>query len=76
MPIADRPPGLLSRRAFCVDRDRVVVEERWDIDVPGCQMVRNPWLPSMQISGSLYVRQVEMTTDEYNHSKPVLFEAT
>jgi hypothetical protein len=74
MDIPDRPPGLLSRRAFYVDRDRVVVEERWDIAVPGCPMIRNPWLQPMQVSGSLYVRQVEMTADEYNHSKPVLFE--
>ena len=74
MDIPDRPPGLLSRRVFQVDRDRVVIEERWDIDVPGCPMIRNPWLPSMQVDGSLYVRQREMTTDEYNHSKPALFE--
>lgn len=74
MSIPDRHPGLLSRRAFQVDRNRVVVEERWDIDVPGCPMIRNPWLPSMQASGWLYVRQIEMTADEYNNSKPVLFE--
>jgi hypothetical protein len=37
-------------------------------------MIRNPWLPSMQVDGSLYVRQIEMTADEYTNSKPVLFE--
>jgi hypothetical protein len=73
MMIADRPPGLTSRRMFPIDRGRVVVEERWDIDTPGCPMIRNPWLPSLAVSGSLYVRQREMTAEEFERSGIPLF---
>lgn len=70
----DAPPGLLSRRMFRVDRGRVVVQEEWKIDEPGCPMIQNLWINPMQLAqGSRYIRQVEMTDDEFARAKPRLF---
>lgn len=68
-----RPPGLLSRKMFPIDRGRVVVEERWNIDVPGCPLIRNPWQLNHLMGGPEYVRQVEMTAEEFEHNKIDLF---
>lgn len=72
MKIDDFPPGLISRRAFPIDMGRIVVEETWDIDVPGCLMIRSPWHPPPLQSGSMFVRQVVMTEREYEASAPPL----
>ena len=73
MRISDRPPGLLARRVFSGDQDRVVIEENWDLNVPGCPMIRNPWLAPMQTRGARYVRHVEMTERQFNNSDIKLF---
>lgn len=71
----DRPPGLIKRRMFPIDRGRVVVEEHWDVDVPGCPMIRNPWVNPLEvIGGSKIVRQVEMTRLDYDRANIDLFE--
>ena len=68
----DRPPGLIYRFAFEPEPGRVVVQEHWDISVPGCPMIRNPWATQLD-SGNNYIRQVTMTADEYKAAKPKLF---
>lgn len=66
MKIADFPPGLISRRAFPIDQGRVVVEEHWDISVPGCPLIRSPWHgPLNQPLANKYIRQITMTAEEY-----------
>ena len=74
MSIPDRPPGLMSRRMFPIDRGRVVVEERWNIDTPGCPLIRNPWARNSLQPGPLVVRQLEMTAEDFEHSDITLFE--
>lgn len=70
----DRPPGLVSRRMFQIGLGRVVVEERWKIDEPGCPMICRPLINPMQLAqGPRYVRQVEMTDEEFQKVKPYLF---
>jgi hypothetical protein len=72
MMIDDHPPGLISRRAFPTNEGRVVVEEHWDISVPGCPMIRSPWyMPSAP--GNEFIRQVIMTEAEYQAKLPPLF---
>ncbi len=63
-----REPGLLYRRAFPIDQGRIVVEEKWDIDVPGCPYIRSPWHSGLE-PGPVFVRQVTMTVAEYVESK-------
>jgi hypothetical protein len=65
------PPGLLSRRFFPIDRGRWVMEEKWNIDVPGCPLIRSPWLPGPFNDGPIFIRQVEMTAEEYRVSGSV-----
>lgn len=67
-------PGLLSRRMFAIAPDRVVVEERWKIDEPGCPMIVNPWQQNALLGGPHYVRQIEMSLAEFSHSRIPLFE--
>lgn len=72
MEIDPKPPGLLSRR-MRRDGERVVVEEEWNIDTPGCPLIRNPWAsPSCQ-SAPFVLRRIEMTEQEFDDSKVVLF---
>lgn len=59
------PPGLIHRRTFPIDRGRWVMEEKWDISVPGCPMIRSPWQPPPLHQGNIYIRQVEMTAEEH-----------
>jgi hypothetical protein len=71
---AGRVPGLLSRRMFAIGPDRVVVEERWKIDEPGCPMIVNPWEKNALLGqGPHYVRQVEMSATEFSQSNIPLF---
>lgn len=63
--IDDYPPGLIWRRWFPIDRGRMVVEEEWDIDTPGCPMIRSPWHNGLSLNGSRFVRQVVMTDEEF-----------
>jgi len=60
--------GLISRHVFPIDQGRVVVDERWDLDVPGCPIVRPPF-GTLQ-SGPHFVRQIVMTPREYNARFP------
>ena len=53
------PPGLRSRRTFPINEGRWVLQEEWDISVPGCPMIKNPWQSPLQDHGNLYIRQVE-----------------
>lgn len=64
-------PGLISRRVFNIDRGRVVVEERWNLDAPGCPVVRSPFHNPLQ-SGPVHVVQTEMTEAEYRERNPTL----
>lgn len=50
---------------FRIGGGKVVIQEEWDIDVPGCPMIRSPWHAAPADAGPLYVRQVEMTEEEY-----------
>ena len=69
-----RELGLLSRRMFHIDRGRVIVEEEWNIDESGCPLIRSPWTQMNNLHpGPIFVRQIEMTTEEFNHSKIPLF---
>lgn len=65
MEISAHPPGLLSRRFFPIDQGRWVMEEKWNIDVPGCPLIRSPWLLGPFNDGPIFIRQVEMTAAEY-----------
>ena len=71
--IDDKPPGLLSRYMFPIGNGRVVVQEEWDIDIPGCPLVRSPWHPHRGPPASRYIRQIEMTELEYREIQPELF---
>lgn len=71
MEIDRNPPGLISRRAFRIPDNRWAVDEHWDISVPGCPMIRNPWLPHIGMEGNHYIRQIIMTDAEYNAAFPV-----
>lgn len=59
------PPGLLSRRTFPIDGGRWMLEEEWDISVPGCPMIKNPWNPPMMWTGTKFIRRLEMTAEEH-----------
>jgi hypothetical protein len=72
MKIADFPPGLISRRALPIDQGRMVVEEHWDISVPGCPLVRSPWHSPLNPVADKYIRQVTMTAEEYAELQPAL----
>lgn len=65
--IEKNPPGLLSRRTFPIDQGRWVMHEEWDITVPGCPMIRNPWGPTLGEDVKHIVRQVVMTAEEHRH---------
>lgn len=69
---SDAPNGLIYRRAQPDGNGRVVLEELWDIDVPGCPMIRNPWSP--QLPGHIFIRRLIMSDREYEQSKPPLLE--
>lgn len=66
MEINPNPPGLLGRRFFPIDHGRWVMEEKWNIDTPGCPMIRSPWLVGPFNDGPIFIRQVEMTAEEYH----------
>lgn len=65
MEIDANPPGLVGRRSFPIDGGRWVMEERWDISVPGCPMIRSPWLVGPFNDGPIFLRQVVMTAEEH-----------
>jgi hypothetical protein len=69
----DFPPGLTRRRMFPIDRGRVVVEEHWDLNVPGCPMIHSPWVNNpLKAPDGKYVRQIEMTKEQFDAAKPRL----
>jgi hypothetical protein len=70
MKIDDNPPGLIGRRMLRVGDGKVVVQEEWNIDTPGCPMIRSPWHPPPPNSGPLWIRQVTMTEEEYRDAFP------
>ena len=72
MTINPKPPGLLSRRMFEIDRGWIVVEERWNIDEPGCPLIQSPWHSPLQ-GGPIVIRQLEMTKQDFNDSDILLF---
>lgn len=69
--ISDKPAGLVWRRSFPIDAGYVVIEEKWDLEAPGCPMVRNPWGP--QFPDRYCFRQIIMPDREYQEAKPTLF---
>ena len=71
MTIDKYPPGLIKREAFQIPEGRWVVNEHWDISVPGCPMIRNPWFPQLGQTGSDYFRQRVMTDAEYRAAFPL-----
>ena len=68
----DRPNGLLCRRSHSIGKGRVLVEEEWDLDHPGCPMIRSPW--HAQDPWRYWIRQVIMSDSEYKEVRPTLFE--
>ncbi len=70
--IPDRPPGLLKRWSFPDNAGGIIVEERWDIETPGCPLIRNPWTVN-PLEGRYVVRQVRMTESEYKQANIALF---
>jgi hypothetical protein len=48
------------------------MEEEWNIDAPGCPMIRSPWHPQFN-DGPIFIRRVEMTTAEYEEAKKFAF---
>ena len=65
------PPGLLSRRAFPTKDGRIAIVEKWNIDTPGCPMIRNPWY-SASLDHSIVFREVIMSGEEYKEIDPPL----
>jgi hypothetical protein len=61
--------ALIYRRMLPVDRDRVVVEEKWDLTHPDCPFIRSPWDSFIGPLGNRAYRQVTMTHQEYAASK-------
>ena len=72
MQIHPKPPGLLGRRVFAIDGERVVIEEKWNIDEPGCPLIRSPWNPGLE-TGPIFIRQLVMDQEEFNRSDIPLF---
>jgi len=56
-------PGLIYRRTFPIDQGRWVLEEKWDMRIPGCPYIKSPW--HSQFDGDVFIRQLEMTAEEY-----------
>ena len=69
--IDNNPPGLVHRRAFR-DGGKVIVQEEWNIDVPGCPLIRSPWNPPPENYGSIWIRQIVMSEDEFEIEGPHL----
>jgi hypothetical protein len=69
--IDECPPGLVSR-SMSRRNGRVIIEEHWNIDTPGCPMIRNPWVSNPSEPGPHYVRVVEMSEAEYEAARPTL----
>lgn len=66
MQIDPNPPGLICRRTFPINDGRWVLQEEWDISVPGCPMIQNPWLnSSLNAPQNIFIRQLEMSAEEY-----------
>jgi hypothetical protein len=57
-------PGLIKRFFWPALDGSYVMQEEWDIDVPGCPMVRSPWHKNPP-DGSIFVRLVTLTAAEY-----------
>lgn len=75
MDIDQRPPGLMSRRMFPIHAENVIVEETWNIETPGCPLIKNPWdINPLEALGGIVKRQREMTMQEFVNSKIPLFE--
>lgn len=72
MEIAQRPSGLLSRRMFSTNDGNVCVEERWDIEAPGCPLIRSPWAVN-PLEGRFVVRQRLMSEQDFKDSRIDLF---
>jgi hypothetical protein len=69
MEIAAHPPGLLSRHFFPTDHGQWVMVEKWNIDVPGCPLIRSPWIYGPFNDGPIFIRQVEVTAEEYQAAR-------
>lgn len=69
-----REPGLIYRRAFKVDAGRVVVEEKWDTEAPGCPLIRSPWAPPQFQPGRVVVMQNTLTGHEFDRAPITLHE--
>lgn len=64
--------ALIYRRMFPLDRDRVLIEEKWDLTHPDCPFIRNPWDDFQGPLGNRAYRQVVMTQEEYGVARPPL----
>ena len=71
MEIDKNPPGLVSRKIVAQNSNSVTIEELWDMSVPGCPYVKNPWNPPPFEVKEFY-RRVKMTKDEYDAVEPLL----
>jgi hypothetical protein len=76
MKIDPKPPGLISRWMFPIHAGNVIVEEVWDIRVPGCPLIANPWaINPLEALGGIVKRQREMSMAEFVNSKIPLFKS-
>lgn len=64
----DPAPGLIERKAFSLPNHLVVVEEKWNIAVPGCPMILNPFVLQARRGWSHWTRRLRLTQDEFNRS--------
>lgn len=71
MEIAKTPPGLISRKIVAQDSNSVTIEELWDMSVPGCPYIKNPWNPP-PIEVKEFCRRATMTKAEYESAKPTI----
>jgi hypothetical protein len=63
LPNRGNPPGLLKTYIVHRDENQVVLNEEWDISVPGCPMIRNPWGP--QVPTDHIINQMVLTPEEF-----------
>lgn len=59
-------PGLIERCVIFRDAERVVFNETWDLDAPGCPMNINNYFSSLRQPDHRYLRQITMTPIEFD----------
>ena len=67
LPNRGNPPGLLKTYIVHRDENQVIVNEEWDISVPGCPVIRNPWMTQGLSAPTTnhYIWQRVLTPEEF-----------